>query len=219
MKAYKIVLNPEYGLYERDGKAFCDSLQIAETFEKRHDNVLADVRNLDCSRKFNLLNFQEIKHKDERGRQQPKYLMTKDGFTFLVMGYRGKKAAAFKESYIHRFNQMEYFIKSLLTTKMEFPAFTEAIMLLHDEPKHYHFSNEINMIYRIVLGVDAKTFKSTHGINGNTSLRSHLNVDEIKAIETLQRIDIGLIEAGLSYEQRKTKLAECHARRIKLTAA
>ena len=36
--------------------------------------------------------------------------MTKDGFTFLVMGYRGKKAAEFKEAYISAFNKMEKFI-------------------------------------------------------------------------------------------------------------
>jgi Rha family phage regulatory protein len=39
--------------------------------------------------------------------------MTRDGFAFLVMGYRGKKTARFKEDYIRRFNQMESFIKPL----------------------------------------------------------------------------------------------------------
>lgn len=145
----KLILNPEYGLYEKSGQPFCDSLQIAETFEKQHDNVLRDIRNLDCSDEFRLLNFEESTYKNEQKKSQPKILMSKDGFVFLVMGYRGKKAAGFKESYISRFNQMEQFIKSLLTTKIEFPAFTEAVMLAHDEPKYYHYSNEINMIYRI----------------------------------------------------------------------
>jgi Rha family phage regulatory protein len=93
-----LALHPEYQLYERKGKVFCSSLQVAETFKKRHDNVLQDIRKLDCSEGFNLLNFQEIKYKDERGRLQPQIAMTKDGFTFLVMGYTGKKAATFKEA-------------------------------------------------------------------------------------------------------------------------
>jgi phage regulator Rha-like protein len=47
----------------------------------------------------------------------------------LCSGYGGEKAMRFKETYINRFNQMGAFIQSLLTTKLEFPAFTEAIML------------------------------------------------------------------------------------------
>lgn len=39
----KLLLNPEYGLYEKDGKPFCDSLQIAETFERGHKSVLQTI--------------------------------------------------------------------------------------------------------------------------------------------------------------------------------
>lgn len=198
----KLILNPEYGLYEKDDKIFCDSLQIAETFERQHDNVLRDIRNLDCSDNFSLLNFEESNYKD-RGKKYPKYLLTKDGFTFLVMGYRGKKAAQFKEEYINRFNQMEQFIKSLLTSKMEFPAFTEAVMLAHDEPKHYHYSNEIDMIYRIVLGMTAKKYRQTHNLKDGEVIKPYLTANEIKAIETLQRVDIGLLEIESDYYKRQ----------------
>lgn len=39
----KLILNPEYGLYEKGGQAFCDSLQIAEAFEKKHYNVIISI--------------------------------------------------------------------------------------------------------------------------------------------------------------------------------
>jgi Rha family phage regulatory protein len=208
----KLIINPEYRLYERNGQAFCSSRQVAEEFGKRHDNVLQDIRNLDCSEEFHLLNFQEITYKDDQGRKYPEYLMTKDGFTFLVMGYRGKKAAAFKEAYIRRFNEMEQFIRSLQAAKMEFPAFTEAIMAAHDEPKHYHFSNEINMIYRIVLGMDAKAFREKLGLPKGEVIRPYLTAEQIRAIETLQRVDIGLIVAVPEYEQRKQTLAQYYER-------
>lgn len=199
----KLITNPEYNLYERDGKAFCSSRQIAETFGKRHDNVLMDTRNLECSEQFRLLNFKESSYKNSQNKNQPEYLMTKDGFTFLVMGYRGKKAAAFKESYIQRFNEMENFIKSLLTAKEEFPAFTNAVLMAHEEPKHYHFSNEINMIYRIVTGMDAKAIRLERGIEKGTSIRPYLNTYEIKAVEELQRADIGLLVTIPDYGERK----------------
>ena len=62
----KLTLNPEYQLYEKGGKPFCDSLQVAESFDKSHDNVLRDIRNVisDAGDDFNLLNFEEIKYKD-----------------------------------------------------------------------------------------------------------------------------------------------------------
>jgi Rha family phage regulatory protein len=114
----KLLLNPEYSLYEKDGKAFCDSLQVAETFEKRHDHVLRDIRNViaDIEEDFSLPNFGESNYK-ERGKKYPKYLLTKDGFTLLTMGYTGKKAMQFKIAYINRFNQVEAFVTCRLTWK------------------------------------------------------------------------------------------------------
>ena len=73
------------------------------------------------------------------------------GFVFLVMGYRGKKAATFKEAYIRRFNEMEEFIKYLLEARSEFPLLTANIQLIKENPKPYHFSNECDMLNHIVL--------------------------------------------------------------------
>lgn len=76
---------------------------IGWIFEKRHDNVVRDIRNLDCSEEFRLLNFEESSYTNLQGHRQACFNMTRDGFVFLVMGYRGKKAASFKEAYIKRF--------------------------------------------------------------------------------------------------------------------
>jgi Rha family phage regulatory protein len=63
---------------------------VTEVFGKRHDNVLQNVRNLDCSEEFRLLNFQESSYLDEQGKARPMVEMTRDGFTLLVMGYWGE---------------------------------------------------------------------------------------------------------------------------------
>ena len=203
-----IMLNPEYNLYERNGQAYCSSRQVAGEFGKRHDSVLRDIRDIDCSTDFTAHNFVGSRYKDSTGKSNPEYLMTKDGFTFLVMGYRGKKAARFKEAYIQRFNAMEDFIKSLSATKIEFPAFTDAIMAAHEEPKHYHFSTEINMIYRIVLGMDAKAFREVNGLEKGTVIKPYLSLEQIKAIENLQRADIGLILAIPDFQKRKETISQ-----------
>lgn len=93
------------------GEARVSSMDVAKHFEKEHKNVIRDVRELDCSPDFNRLNFEPVERKDAKGELRPYYMMTRDGFTFLVMGYTGKKAAAFKEAYIKAFNAMEEIIR------------------------------------------------------------------------------------------------------------
>ncbi|WP_062306640.1 Rha family transcriptional regulator [Alicyclobacillus sendaiensis] len=213
----KLILNPEYRLYERNGQAFCSSRQIAEEFGRRHDHVLRTIDEITAptsgvSEQFRLLNFEESRYKDASGRWNREFLLTKDGFVMTVMDFKGPKARAFKEAYIARFNAMEAFIRSLQAAKMEFPAFTEAVMNAHEEPKHYHFSNEINMIYRIVLGMDAKAFRQLHGLDKDAVIRPYLTVEQIQAIEALQRVDIGLLVAVPDYQRRKQLLQEHYVR-------
>ncbi|ENZ0265947.1 Rha family transcriptional regulator [Escherichia coli] len=91
----------------KNGRAVTTSIAIAEFFSKRHERVLDKIRNLDCSAKFTEHNFVLSEYTDSTGRKLPMYQITKNGFVFLVMGFTGKKAAAFKEAYIAEFDRME----------------------------------------------------------------------------------------------------------------
>lgn len=203
----------DYGLFA-DGHdtARVDSRYVAQFFGKRHDHVIRDIRNLDCSEEFRLLNFGESYYKNEQGKRQPCYTMTRDGFVFLVMGYRGKKAAQFKELYIKRFNDMEKHIERLVTARHDFPILMEQIKLIHDEPKAYHFSNECDMINRLVTGMSAKQFRDAHGIEKGQSIRPYLTPEQVELMEKLQRIDAGLLVAVPEYEKRKELLEDCKRR-------
>lgn len=97
----------ELGVFSRDGRIWVSSRDVAEKFEKPHDKVLRSIRTLDCSPEFTAANFGVSEYKDPTGRTLPQYLMTRDGFTFLAMGFTGTKAARFKEAYIAEFNRME----------------------------------------------------------------------------------------------------------------
>ena len=207
----KLMLHPEFNLYERKGTVFCSSRQVADTFNRRHDHILRNIDELTAptsgvSKEFITRNFEVSKYKDVSGKWNREWLLTKDGFAMVAMEIKGKRAREFKETYIQRFNAMEEFIKSLAATKLEFPAFTDAIMASHDEPKHYHFSNEINMTYRIVLGMDAKKFREQNGLEKDAVIKPYLTLEQIKAIESLQRADIGLIIAIPDFNQRKETL-------------
>ena len=91
-----------------DGQPKADSLTVAEVFGRQHKDVLRAVEQLDCSEDFRGRNFALSTYRPENGkRYYPLIQMTRDGFTFLVMGFTGKAAAEWKEKYIAAFNMME----------------------------------------------------------------------------------------------------------------
>lgn len=197
----------KYGVFcDAKDTARANSLMVAKMFEKDHNKVLRDIRELDCSEEFSLSNFGQSTYTDDRGKKQPCVNMTRDGFTFLVMGYRGKKAAQFKEAYIKRFNQMEQFIQTLVSTRKDYPLLTENVKLLHESPKPYHFSNECDMINRLVVGMTAKQFRKANGIPKGESIRPYLTDEQIWLMNTLQKADIGLMISEPNFEARKRHL-------------
>ncbi|MFR9719048.1 Rha family transcriptional regulator [Aeromonas diversa] len=95
-----------------DGKAVTTSLDLAHYFGKRHDDVIRKIRTLDCSPDFRLRNFTETVYDRPNPAggapiPTPCYLLTRDGFFFVAMGFTGARAAQFKEAYIAAFNRME----------------------------------------------------------------------------------------------------------------
>ena len=93
-------------VFIENNRPLTDSMTVAETFGKEHRRVMQDIRELDCSKSFNERNFVLTTYRDSMNREKPKYLITQDGFSFLAMGYTGKEAAVFKETYIDEFNRM-----------------------------------------------------------------------------------------------------------------
>lgn len=91
----------------RNGKPVVSSRQIAENFDKNHRDVLRAVDNLkEDVRNFAQMFF-ESTEADSYGREQRTYLMNRDGFTLLAMGFTGKAALEWKLKYIAAFNEME----------------------------------------------------------------------------------------------------------------
>ncbi len=92
---------------EVGGELRADSRDVAAYFRKRHADVLRAIRDLQCSDEFRRCNFASFNINDLQGEATSHVSMTKDGFSFLVMGFTGAAAAVFKEAYIGRFNTME----------------------------------------------------------------------------------------------------------------
>lgn len=180
-------------------------------FEKEHKNVLSAIDNIigeksGFSEEFNRLKFKPVKYKDGHGQERRCFALSRDGFTALAMGFTGKKADHFKELYINRFNEMEKFISNLVVTRKEFPFLTEQIKTLYPDSNLYVYSNECDMINRIVIGMSAKQYRDVNGIEKGESIRPYLRADQIAMLEFLQKMDAGLMLGVSDYQQRKNIL-------------
>ena len=97
-----------------DGELVVTSRQVAEDFGKRHSEVLRaiedkiEINAILRSSKY----FIESTYIDKANRKSKEYLLTRDGFSFLVMGFTGAKADEWKLKYIEAFNKMEQAIKN-----------------------------------------------------------------------------------------------------------
>jgi len=207
------IWDKEFGISEYNGKVVVSSIVLAEIFEKRHDNVLRDIcRAIDTIKQIGYLNFEESNfilnnRKNRQNKLQPEYLLTKDGFAYIAMGFTGNNAAKFKVNYISKFNKMEDYITALNTARLEFPELTEAIQQAHEEPQPHHFSNEMDLINKIVLGVTAKQFKVLNGLSSNIkSIRPYLGAEKLRYIGLLQKADIGLVLTEPDIRKRKRTL-------------
>ena len=95
-------------VYLKNDEPVCSSLQVAEKFGKRHDNVMQSIRGLLKNEEAHEM-FKKSSYIEEQNNQKyPMYLMNRDGFSLLVMGFTGKKALDWKLQYIKAFNQIQF---------------------------------------------------------------------------------------------------------------
>lgn len=156
MKTINLLSCPINGLVTvSNDQVVTTSLKIAEVFEKRHCEVLRSIRNNECSAVFQERNFAfsfyHSKLLNGGYKKQPMYYITKDGFTFLAMGFTGKVAAQFKEAYINAFNEMEKRLAGATIKENEIVAYLRSLcedvdtrMKGHDEQLQKKYGSSSN---------------------------------------------------------------------------
>ena len=193
------------------------SRKVAEVFGKEHFNVLRDVENLGCSNSFRKLNFEVSEYKVHGNNKTYKeYVMTRDGFTLLVMGYTGEKAMQFKEAYIHAFNEMEKELKRLYAERQQWEIerakgilvrhiLTDTIkMKVADSPnKKFMYPNYTKLIYKTLFGKTLKELQQEYGVKGKESIRDYLTSEQLKDIESMEMLVSSLINCGWGYDKIK----------------
>ncbi|MFD1707573.1 Rha family transcriptional regulator [Siminovitchia sediminis] len=188
-KLVKDVVNSEL-VFVEGNSVFTDSLKVAEVFQKGHDKVLRDIRNLKCSVDFRQANYGESSYKNKQGRVMPSFIMTFDGFAMLAMGYTGEKAMQFKEMYIAEFNRTRHVLESNKVTLLskEQKEIQNAVCrvihthypLLRDGARRKYFSR----IY--------SDLKNRYGVNSYRDIRRH---DFKEALEFIRNWDSSKLES------------------------
>lgn len=195
-------------------QVFATSLDVAEKFEKKHKNVLQAIEKIECSEEFNRLNFQLVTYVDAKGESRPMYHMTRDGFSFLAMGFTGKKAAMFKEMFIRAFNDLEKAIvrqKNLdfqqlrLQGKQQRHELTDAIQQFVQYAREQG-SRSADKYY---MNVTKMTYKCLGLIKDNTpssqNFRDLLDTASIGALQMAEYVAEGAIlegmELGMPYKE------------------
>lgn len=117
-------------VFNQNGAALTNSLLVAEKFGKRHGDIIRAIVNLMEDNAILRSHFISATYVNEQNKEQPMYIMNRDGFTLLAMGFTGKKALEFKLQYIEAFNKME----AELTKKFTLPqSFSEALRLAAEQ--------------------------------------------------------------------------------------
>lgn len=184
------------------------SWEVARYFGKEHKNVLQTIQNLECSEEFTRLNFQLSEYTDSTGRKLPMYNITRDGFSFLAMGFTGPKAARFKENYILAFNKMEDALKRIQSealieeTKKKALAYFRRGVGLTQLLQDRHSLEKVEKFYWFrVHG------KLTHAEAAHVCCLEPQHAD---AIATALR-DIGLALPVISGQVRQKEISRCFA--------
>lgn len=196
-----------------NGRPAVTSLDVSKFFEKRHGNVVRDIAQIvsNSPEKFSRLNFELASYLDEQAKNRPMYIIYRDGFMLLVMGYTGKKALAIKLAYIEAFNAMEEELarknrpalpKSRSTRRESLPTIPGSIPRQSlDERPFIEFADEIERAHAQMQDIQkrllSKAYRLTLTLCHDIEARTKAPVSKRSGKFTLERFLLDHMTYGL----------------------
>ena len=202
-------------------KIVVSSKQVAENFGKLHKDVLENIEKYITAENSALTNwFFKTTYTAGTGKRYPMYLMNRDGFSLLVMGFTGKKALEWKIKYIDAFNKMEAKLKLIeqqeigrlierIKGKEIRRTLTDAIKEnVPDSPyKKFMYKNFTDLVYKSVFGMTARQIRTARGLKKNANVRDFLSEKELKKVRAAECIVKGYLDIGNTYVEINDALA------------
>ncbi len=189
-----------------DGEAVTTSLLVAEKFNKRHDTVIRKIENL-SQETFTRLKIAVSDYVDQSGKANKMYLLNRDAFSFVAMGFTGKKADQWKLAFIDGFNRMEQHLRNMISLEwqehrskaaLQYQVMSDTlheVRKLHGKPtKPHHYANESRLVNWALTGHFQKVE------------RDSLSEGDLEILAELEMYNAALIGAGHDRETRKVLL-------------
>lgn len=201
---------------------------IAEGVKKSHETIIKLIdRNIHDFEEFGPVGFEirMVNRHQGGGKKLRIAILNEEQATLLITYMRNNEIVrAFKKMLVSEFFKMR---ASLATkkinrniAKLEYKPMTDAIK--HERESlgktiaPHHFSNEADLINRIVLGMTSAKFRIHNDISKTEPIRDYLTPEQIKCITDLQRANTVFISMGWDFEQRKLELERVFNRNHKI---
>ena len=209
-------------LVEVNNQIVTDSRKVAEVFGKEHGKVIRSIEGIITQAKNGLSGiFYEATYKDGSGKSNKMYLMNRDGFSLLVMGFNGKKALEWKLKYIEAFNEMEkqlnvpklapnphYRTRLIKTAVRDIGGTAEAIADVFGVKKGMATAAAMKMVGE-AYGIDTEPLRSllpaeaTPGLLTPTAIAKALDIVTGKGTPDPSAVNLKLEELGLQARVNK----------------
>lgn len=216
-------------------KILTTSRKISEKFKKEHYEVIyaiegrvsENAKDVKVKNKgiindlieagiSQLENYFILSEYENRGKKYKEYLVTRDGFSLLAMGFTGSEAVKWKLEYINAFNTMENELKRIYTERQQWQIerdkgvvirhiLTDTIkMKIADSPhKRFAYPNYTNLIYKTLFGKTAKELEEAYGVKSKENLRDFFTGEALSCVQSMEMLVSSLIGCGWGYEQIK----------------
>lgn len=197
------------------------SFEVSELVQSRHDVVKKSIERLADRGVITLPPMTETSFKDKIGKNQKRSVYRFDG-------EKGKRdcivvvaqlSPEFTAAVVDRWQHLEKELSSLKVrleeredSKQLFRHMTDVIKDVREtegkETKFWHYSNEANMLNKIIFGKTTKQFREFHNLAPDAPIRDMMTKLELEAVNRLQNINENLYSCGFDFELRKAKLQE-----------
>lgn len=208
------------------------SREVAEDFEKRHDHVLEAIEELQKGLPENSGDhlFIATSYIHPQNKQEYKeYLLTRDGFSLLVMGFTGQKALEWKLKYIAAFNEMEKELRRLYEERKKWEierakgvlirhVLTDTIKLkiADSTSKRFAYPNYTKLIYKTIFGKTMDELRKQYNIKTKETIRDYVTAEELKEIESVEMLVSSLINVGMGYDEIKRFIESKYTSSLKI---
>ncbi|MFQ0972368.1 antA/AntB antirepressor family protein [Gilliamella sp. BG6] len=190
----------QYGFIENDDYVFFDSPELVnqsiknKQLNKREAVRGGDRRSIDYHLTLNMAKELAMIENNEKGRAIRKYFIRCEEHLKEIAPAIQKKAL----------NRLKARLEVADYSRPMCDALTIQRLSLGKETKPHHYTNEFDMINRIVLGMTAKAYRKAHNLTGD--IRDHITEEQLNHLAYLEKSNITLIDMGWNYEKRKAEL-------------